>query len=238
VPPERIASRALVVGDPARAEAAAELLDAAERIGANREYVTFLGSLAEHPVTVCSHGVGSAGAGICFEELARAGARVMIRAGSCGALREDIRDGELVVAIGAVRDEGLTPRLVPAGYPAIAHPGAVGALQAAAAARGVATHSGIVLSTDLFYPSAALGRSWEPWQRSGVVAVEMELAPLFVIASLHGIRAGGILTVDGNPTRAAQDMSEYDPYRPVVRAGTDTMLAAAVEALTQIEAVP
>jgi len=238
VSPEAIASRVLVVGDPARAEAAATLLDQAERVGNNREYVTFTGLKAGERVSICSHGVGSAGAGICFEELARAGTQVIIRAGTCGAVQDDIGDGELVIASGAVRDEGLTPRLVPAGYPAVAHHEIVAALQTGTAARQIEPRVGLVLSTDLFYPSPALGIDWGPWKRSQIQAVEMELAPLFVISSLHGIKAGGILAVDGNPTRSAQDMSDYDPYRTVVEDAVSRMLSICIDALTRIQASP
>lgn len=233
--PEEIASRVLVVGDPARAEAAATLLDQADRVGSNREYVTYTGRKGGERITVCSHGVGSAGAGVCFEELARAGAQAIIRAGTCGAVRDDLVDGELVIASGAIRDEGLTPRLVPAGYPAVAHHEIVTALETAVATRGAEPRTGLVLSTDLFYPSAALGVDWEPWKKSQVLAVEMELAPLFVIASLHGIMAGGILAVDGNPTRAAQDMSEYDPYRAVVEEAISQTLGLGLEVLIRIQ---
>ena len=238
VSPEEITGKVLVVGDPARAEAAAGLLDQADRIGANREYVTYSGGSGGERITICSHGVGSAGAGVCFEELARAGAKAILRAGTCGAVRDEIQDGELIVASAAVRDEGLTPKLVPEGYPAVAHHDLVTALQTAVAARGRDPRTGLVLSTDLFYPSSAVGVDWQPWKRSNVLAVEMELAPLFVIASLHGIKAGGILAVDGNPTLAAQDMSEYDPYRAVVEEATTTMLEIAVEVLVraQVEA--
>jgi len=234
VSPEEIAARVLVVGDPARAEAAAALLDQADRVGANREYVTYTGRSGGEQITVCSHGVGSAGAGVCFEELARAGAQAIIRAGTCGAVQDDLADGELVIASGAIRDEGLTPRLVPTGFPAVAHYEIVTALETAVAARGSKPRTGLVLSTDLFYPSAALGVDWEPWQKSRVMAVEMELAPLFIIASLHGIKAGGILAVDGNPTRAAQDMSEYDPYRPVVEEAISQILGIGLEVLTRM----
>lgn len=213
-----------MVGDPKRAERAASLLEGAELVASNREYATWTGTLDGRRLTVASHGVGSAGAGVCFEELARAGVRTMLRAGTCGSLRDDVADGDLVVATAAVRDEGLTPRLVHPAFPAVADFELTHALLEAARAEGESVHSGIVLSTDLFYPSKVLGQDWRPWQESGVVAVEMELSALFVIASLHGIRAGGLLAVDGNPTRAAADMSEYDPYREVVREGTDRML--------------
>lgn len=234
VSPEAVAPRVLVVGDPARAEATAARLEDAEKVGANREYVIYTGHCGGEPVSICSHGVGSAGAGICFEELARAGVRVLLRAGTCGAVQEDIPDGSLIVASAAVRDEGLTPRLVPAGYPATAHHEVVGALERSVAESGDRPRVGLVLSTDLFYPSTALGLDWEPWQKSRILAVEMELAPLFVIASLHGIKAGGILAVDGNPTHAAQDMSDYDPYRTVVAGAVSKMLDIAVETLPRI----
>ena len=225
----------LVVGDPGRAEQASKLLQRAERVGGNREYSTFTGSIKEKRITVASHGVGSAGAGVCFEELVRAGARVIVRAGTCGSLSDSISDGDLIVATGAVRDEGLTPRLVPLGYPAMAHHEIVTTLAGVIAAEQQTAHQGLILTSDLFYPSAALGQDFGPWQRSGVLGVEMELATLFVVASLHGIRAGGLAVVDGNPTRAADDMSDYDPYRKVVTDATEIMIRIALEALTRVE---
>ncbi len=232
--PEDVARRVLVVGDPARAARAAALLDDPAKVGDNREYVTYGGGFEGHRVGVTSHGIGAAGAGLAFEELARGGARVIIRAGTCGAVSDGVADGDAVIATGAVRDEGLTPRLVPLGYPAVAHHRVIAALEAEAAREGAPAHSGLVLTSDLFYPSDALGQDWKVWQASRVVAVEMEAAALFVVAALHGIRAGGIFAVDGNPTRAAEDMSEYDPHREVVAEGVDRILAVALRALVRV----
>ncbi len=233
--PADVARRALVVGDPARAKRAAAMLDNPEKVGDNREYVTYSGRIEGHRVCVTSHGIGAAGAGLAFEELARGGARVMIRAGTCGAVADGVADGDAVIATGAVRDEGLTPRLVPLGYPAGAHHTVVAALEAAAEEEGAPVHSGLVLTSDLFYPSDALGQDWKVWQASRVAAVEMEAAALFIVAALHGVKAGGIFAVDGNPTRAAEDMSEYDPHREVVAEGVDRILRVALRALVRVE---
>ncbi len=232
--PADVAGRALVVGDPGRAERAAGLLEDGRKIAENREYVTYGGRFEGRRVCVTSHGVGAAGAGLAFEELARGGARVMIRAGTCGAVRSGVADGDAVVATGAVRDEGLTPRLVPLGYPALAHHQVIAALSAAAEEEQAPYHAGLVLTTDLFYPSEALGQDWTVWQASRVAAVEMEAAALFVIAALHGVKAGGIFAVDGNPTRAAEDMSEYDPHRQVVADGVGRILRVALRALVRV----
>lgn len=234
--PEDVAERVLVVGDPARAARAAALLEDSAQVGSNREYVTYGGRFAGELITVTSHGIGSAGAGLAFEELARGGARILIRAGTCGALQDEIADGDAVIATGAVRDEGLTPRLVPAGFPALAHHEVIAALTDAAGGQGLPAHTGLVLTSDLFYPSEALGLDWKPWQACRVQVVEMEAAALFVIAALHGAKAGAILAVDGNPTRAAQDMSEYDPHRATVADAVDRILRAGLEALVAVRA--
>jgi uridine phosphorylase len=61
----------------------------------------------------------------------------------------------------------------------------------------------------------------------------MELATLLIIAGLHGVRAGGIFTSDGNLTEEADPM-EYDPHRSVVEAGVSTMLKIALDALARL----
>lgn len=68
---------------------------------------------------------------------------------------------------------------------------------------------------------------------ANVCAVEMELATLLIIAALHGARAGGIFTSDGNMTEEA-DMTEYDPHRSVVEDGVSTMLKIALDALARL----
>ncbi|HSL58642.1 MAG TPA: hypothetical protein VK866_12430, partial [Acidimicrobiales bacterium] len=201
-------------------------------IGRNREYVTFVGRHRGVEVAVASHGVGAAGAAICFEELCRAGARSLVRAGTCGGLDPDVVDGHLVIATAAARDEGLTVRLVPTGFPAVADVDVVVALRAAAATTGAPVREGVVLTSDLFYPHDVLGADLERWARAGAVAVEMECAALFVVAALHGARAGAVLAVDGNPlARGDVEMAGYDPHRPVVRDAIDAAATTALDAL-------
>lgn len=236
-----VAARVLVVGDPDRARRAGALLHDAREVGANREYVTITGRHNGVAITVASHGVGASGAGVCFEELLRAGARVLVRAGTAGGLGPHVADGDLVVATAAVRDEGLTARLVPAEYPAVADPDLAVALReyarqaAETAQRAHDVHTGIVLTSDTFYPLPVLGHDLHRWQRAGCVAIEMELSALFVLASLHGVRAGGVLAIDGSPlskTSEPNDMSDYNPHRNVVLDAVSLTLAAALKALT------
>lgn len=228
VVPERI----LAVGDPARAERIAERLDGGAVIGRNREYVLVTGEHRGEPVGVVSHGVGGPGAALCFEELCRGGARRIIRAGTCGGMQPDVLDGAIVVATAAVRDDGLSERLVPPAFPAVADLDVTLALRAAAAAGGVAVREGIVLTGALFYPGDVLGSDLALWAKAGVVAVEMEAATLFVVASLRGVAAGAVLAADGNPlAEHDDDMTGYDPHRQVVTDAVDAMIGVALDAL-------
>ncbi len=225
-------ARILVVGDPGRAEAAASLLDGPTELSRNREYVVFSGHHRSVPIGVVSHGVGAAGAAICFEELCRGGVRRIIRAGTAGGMQDHIRGGMVVIATGAVREDGVTPRIVPLGYPAVPTPDTVANLRSTAAEEGVDVHEGIVLTSDLFYPHEVIGNDLLLWQRAGVAAVEMECAALFVIAAQHGVESGAVLAIDGNPL-ADQDeeMAGYDPYRRVVEQAVEATLHIALDAL-------
>jgi uridine phosphorylase len=230
-----LASHALVVGDPERAALAAEWLTHAEEVGNFREYRTFTGEFAAKRVTISSHGVGGSGASVCFEELMQGGVKTIIRAGTCGAMRKGIKDGELVIGTGAIREDGTSDRMMPMEYPAIADRHVISALEAAAAAQGYTrAHEGIILTQSYFYPGI-LPSAVDRWLEAdvNVCAVEMELATLLIMAALHGARAGGIFTSDGNMTEEA-DMTEYDPHRSVVEEGVRTMLKIALDALARL----
>jgi uridine phosphorylase len=235
----QIAERALVVGDPNRAEMCASLLDDAEELGFFREYRTFTGIYEGTPITVCSHGVGSAGACIPFHELFLGGVKSIIRAGTCGAMQKGIPDGSTVIATGAVRQDGTTPGLVPMEYPAVAHFQVVNALMDASQKNGIANpYHGIVLSSANFYPGP-LDEMKFSWMDTNVIAVEMEASALFVMASLRGLRAGAILTTDGNlaekQSKTELEDYSYDPHRDVVKQGTQKMLEIALQALVALD---
>ncbi len=223
-----VSRNVLVVGDPARAAKVAERLENAKPVATNREYHSFSGSWNGSDVLVISHGVGAAGAAACFSEVIKAGAARIIRAGTCGGLQDEVADGDLVIATGAVRDDGYSRGVAPIEYPAVAHPNVTTALMKAAEG----AHLGIVLTSGVFYPSEVLGSNLPLWQRARCVAVEMECAALFVASSLAGIESGAILAVDGNPLSADdEDMDSYDPHRSVVTDAVDRMIEAALTAL-------
>ena len=65
---------------------------------------------------------------------------------------------------------------------------------------------------------AELVRKWEQWIRAGCLASEMECAALFIVSSVLGVRAGGVLSVCWNQERAKAGLSDpqcLDPVRAI-----------------------
>jgi uridine phosphorylase len=71
----------------------------------------------------------------------------------------------------------------------------------------------------------------------GVVAIEMELSALLVLASTRGVRAGGALVIDGAAADELVDTTGYDPHRSVVAEGVARAVAVTLDALVGLPAV-
>ncbi|RSM61240.1 purine-nucleoside phosphorylase [Amycolatopsis sp. WAC 01376] len=230
IPRHGLPPRALVVGDPDRATAVAESLVDSALVGQNREYRTYTGTWKGVPVVVSSHGVGGPGALCQFGELAEAGVRTFLRLGTAGSLAEGITDGDLVIAEDDVRDDGVTQQLIHPEYPAFATPEVVVALSREAPD----AHRGVVWTRAAFSP-LVLTLPMAEYLAARVIAIEMELSTLLVFAALRGLRAGGVLVIDGDARPEHPDPSAYDPHRDVVAAGVARATRVALDALIEVE---
>ena len=203
-----VARYVLMPGDPNRVERIAGFLDDAHKVASYRGYVTYTGRAGGVEVSACSTGIGCPSAAIAMEELMRIGADTFIRVGTTGALVPQLDSGDIVVATGAVRWEGTSKTYVPLEYPAVASYEVVNALLRAADELHVKVHPGIIISSDAFY-----GGNDEVLRRFGeanVLAIEMESSLIFTLASVRGMRAGSICTVDGNIFKGS-GKGEFEP---------------------------
>jgi uridine phosphorylase len=229
IPIGKIPPVCVVVGDPLRAKKIADLLTDAELVSANREYHTYVGSWKGVRITVCSHGIGGGGASCAFEELIQAGVTTIIRAGTAGSLDERFREGALVVATGAVRADGASDVLVPPNYPAVAHYEVVQALvEASKKYEEVTAGVGLIATVGCFY-DGPIGNHNKLWQAAKVLAIEMEVSTLLVVASIRGIRAGACVNID-NYIFERELSNKYEPNREVVHQGTFRMIHVALDA--------
>jgi uridine phosphorylase len=230
LPRTGLPTRAVVVGDPFRAERVAKRLEDPVEVAWAREYRSFRGSWAGVEVVVSSHGVGGPGAICLFQELADAGVRTILRLGTAGAMQPGVGDGDLVIAEACVRDDGVTQQLVPPEFPAVASAEAVLALVDAARRREAPHHRGLVWTRAAFYPGL-LPVPMPAYVRAGVLAIEMELSALLVLGSLRGLTTGGVLVIDGAAADELVESTGYDPHRDVVAEGVDRGIAVALDAL-------
>ncbi len=197
----------LLPGDPGRVEVIARHFDDPVFVAANREFVTWTGTLDGVPVACTSTGIGCPSTAIAVEELVAIGADTFIRVGTSGAIQPDIVTGELGVITGAIRDEGTSHQYLPPEYPAVADIDVTAALRAGALASGHPFRLGIAQSKDSFFGQHApdrmpigpeLRRRWAAWTAGGAICSEMEAAALYIVAATLRVRAGGVMLIFGN----------------------------------------
>ena len=180
--------RAIIVGDPARVDRAAPLLTNSQRVADNREYRSVIGEYRGQRVLVMSTGIGAPSAGIGVEELKNIGIKKIIRVGSAGAMQAGIGLGQLIIAEGVVRDDGLTKQYVPAMYPAVPS----FELMALAHKYAPQAEYGIVRSHDGFYMDNN-AETEAYWSSYGIIGADMESGALLTIGRLRGLATLSIL---------------------------------------------
>lgn len=190
--PKDVAEVVLLPGDPERVLRVAKLLDDWKEVAYNREFRTVTGSYKGMPVTITSTGIGGASATIALEELIACGAKKFIRIGSAGAAQSHIGIGELIVATGAVREDGASVMYVDKQFPAVANLTLASTMTRIAEENDFKCHTGIVRSHDSFYIDDEL-ETMNYWSKKQVLGSDMETASLFVIGALRGVQVGSIL---------------------------------------------
>ena len=147
---------------------------------------------------------------IAVEELCVCGAKTLIRVGTCGGINTKVCAGDVVIANGAVRQDGTSHEYAPSIFPAVPSAKTLFALDAAAKNLGFVHHTGVVQSKDSFYGQHSPQRmpireelleKWEAWKRLGVLASEMEAATLFTVGASLGIDTGAVFLCVWNQER-------------------------------------
>jgi len=222
----------LLPGDPERVPLIAKYWDKAWHVATHREFVTYSGYYKGVFISATSTGIGAPSTAIAIEELARCGVDTFIRVGTTGALRREIKLGDLVISTGAVRLEGTSRHYVISEYPAVANFEIVLALIEAAENLGVNYHVGLTASSDSFYVGQerpGFRDYLPPFQRGlidylrsvGVLNFEMEASVIFVLSNIYGLRAGAVCAAVAN--------RETDEFKPGV--GVEDAIRVANEAV-------
>jgi len=216
-------------GDPQRAEhIATTALENAELVTDVRNMLGFTGSYRGQRVSVLAHGMGIPSCSIYTTELIEHyGVRTVIRVGSCGALPDDVRLGDVIVAMGASTDSKVNRvRFMDHDYAAVADFGLLERAVAAARAAQLPVRVGSVFSSDFFYSPQP--QVYDAIEKLGMLAVEMELAGFYAVAAERGAHALGILTVSDHIRRKEHLSSDArrTTFDAMIRIALETAVSA------------
>lgn len=227
----------ILPGDPDRCPSIAAYFDDGVQVTHKREYNVYTGTLLGEKVSVVSTGIGGPSAAIAMEELTAIGAHTFVRVGTCGGIDVKVGSGDMVVATGAVRNEGTSHEYAPPEFPAVADFEVLSALVEAAKEGVHPYHVGVVQCKDSFYGqhsphrmpvSYELENKWEAWKRLGVLASEMESAALFTVAAALGVRCGSVFHTVWNQEREKAGLDQKESH------DVDAAIVLGVEAVKKL----
>ncbi len=217
----------LMPGDPLRAKYIAEtFLDNAHQVTDVRGMLGFTGSYRGRPVSVMGHGMGIPSCSIYTKELiTEYGVTRIIRVGSCGAVRDDVKLRDVVIGMGACTDSRVNRlRFKDHDFAAIADFDLVRHAPQAARTLGIAVKVGNIFSADLFYsPDPDM---FTVMKKYGIVGVEMEAAGIYGVAAEFGARALTICTVSDHILRGEQTSSQerQSTFNEMIRIALEAIL--------------
>ncbi|MDR5906957.1 purine-nucleoside phosphorylase [Franzmannia qiaohouensis] len=225
------ADTVLMPGDPLRAQYIADtFLDDVRQVNRVRNMYGYTGRYKGREISVMGHGMGIPSVSIYAKELITDyDVKTLIRVGSCGAVRDDVKVRDVVIGIGACTDSKVNRlRFNDHDFAAIADFELTRHAVDAAAAKGVPVKVGNIFSADLFYnPQTEMV---ELMRRYGIVGVEMEAAGLYGVAAEFGARAATVCTVSDHIVRG-------DSLSSSERQNTfDEMMEIALEAVLRDDA--
>ena len=195
-------------GDPA--ELLSQRLENRVLAGQSGMFTTYSGYYKGAHISIVSGGSGSPEAELVLVEfMHHTKANTFLRLGGAAGIHEDVRSGDIVVASGVVRDEGMSQSYVTPTYPAVCSYELVAALAAAADGLGFRFHVGIGRSQDSEHVACgrpAVNGYFQPrhgeiidyYHRARVLYWDRESSGIVTLCNLFGRRGGAVVSVDNN----------------------------------------
>lgn len=199
--PGDFAKTVLMPGDPLRAKYVSESFLTSPRLVTDvRNMLGFTGEYRGMRLSVMAHGMGIPSASIyCTELIKDYGVERIIRVGSCGSVRPEVKLRDIVIAMAASTDSGVNrTRFAGHDLAAVASFDLVRTAVSVAEERKLDFHVGSVFSADLFYTPKP--EVFALMAKYGILGVEMEAAGIFTLAAELGAEALAMCTVSDDIT--------------------------------------
>ncbi|MGV3504328.1 MAG: AMP nucleosidase [Adhaeribacter sp.] len=149
-------------------------------------------------ITIINFGMGSPVAATVMDLLSAIGPKAALFLGKCGAIKDKVKLGDLILPIAAIRGEGTSNDYLPAEIPALP------------SFRLQRSISSVIKKYELDYWTGTVyttnRRVWEHdeefkayLKKVRVMAIDMETATIFVVGFMNNIPHGALLLVSDNP---------------------------------------
>ena len=191
-----IADTVLLPGDPKRAKWIAEnFLENAVCYTDIRGMLGFTGTYKGKRISVQGTGMGIPSMSIYITELMKDyGVKTLIRVGSAGSYQEDVKIRDIVVALSTSTDSNINNRRFKgASFAPTVNFDLLSKVLKTAEEKNIKIKAGNILTSDEFYNDDPT--YFKKWAEFGVLAVEMETAALYTLASKYKAKALSILTI-------------------------------------------
>ena len=138
--------------------------------------------------------VGAPYAAMIIETLICWGAKEIVYFGWCGSISPDTKIGDIIIADGAIIDEGTSP-----GYGGkmlgnvFSHPDLKDKIEKAFIEEKTNFHNGLIWTTDAIYRETPA--KMEYFRKRNAIGVEMEASALFTIGKFRNVKTAAILVV-------------------------------------------
>ena len=206
---DAFADSILLPGDPLRAKFIADtFFEKNEEVTNVRNILGFTGEYKGKRISVMGTGMGIPSISIYAKELiTEYNVQSLIRVGSSGSIADHLELGDIVVGVGASTDSGVNrSRFFNADFSATASWELLHSFVHTAESMGKKVHVGNIFSGDLFYDPRE--ETFEIMRKMGILAVEMEAAGLYGVASEYGAKALTVATVSDVISKSLQMSSE------------------------------
>lgn len=193
-----IAPIVLMPGDPLRAKYIAEtFLENATCYNEVRGMLGYTGTYKGVPVSIQGSGMGIPSFSIYASELIQDyGVKTIIRIGTCGAIQQDVKVRDVLIAQAVCTDSSINTNRFP-GYTfaPIANFELLKTAYDIGVEKNLNLRVGNILSSDVFYTEEEAKKVMLKLGEYGVLAVEMEAAALYTLAAKHRINGLAMFTV-------------------------------------------
>ena len=194
--PQDVGKYAIVPGPKDRLEVLIKKLENPVRNFSFMEYTMYTGTYQGIKITAINGGRFSTDTSITTEVMCNANIGNIIRIGTCGALSDDIKVGDLVVVDKVIRGDGVTPYYVDNNFETLPDKKISDTLYDVAKGMGINIHRGITWTTDALLRETR--EIVEAKRKEGAIAVDMVSSTLLTIAQIYNVKAGSILAVSDN----------------------------------------